>query len=65
MLMVCWKVNLWPFHNVSEELIFWIFKMQSTKEELKTYKLISSLDDVNVLRNIFNVNTFYRELGIQ
>ena len=47
--------------------------MQSTKEELKTNKLILWLDDITVLRNIiliffyvfFNVNTFYGKLGKQ
>ena len=45
--------------------------MLSTKEELKTDKLIGWLDDVNILQkhniNIFyvfcNVNTFYGKLG--
>ena len=57
---------LWPFQNVSGELIFWIFKMLSTKEELKTDKLILWLD-VNVLWNIILIlfSMFYGKLGKQ
>ena len=58
---------MWPFQNVSEQLIFSIFKILSTKDELKTDKLILWFGfmkhNINIFYVFFNANMFYGKLG--